>query len=214
MQPRGVNGASASKTSLIDPMHASSRCGTNPSSARRAPSTSSGIHLQPRVDERTDQPAPHRALVIGRVARAQVAEVARLVVGVAGRERAQADRRQQPIAHDAHHRLPAVARQHRMRQRDREHLVRPALRIVARAPVGVDDVVAGSRRPAYQKRSLNDRRARSARSRYSRARVVRARRPSCSISRSALYQSALISTALPRRGVTTQSSTFASIHVS
>ena len=34
------------------------------------------------------------------------------------------------------------------------------------------------------------------------------------MSRRALYQSSLISTALPRRGVTTQSPTLASIHVS
>src|SRR5919198_3409747 len=45
-----------------------------------------GMDLQPGVDERTDEPSPDRALVIGRVARAQIAEVARLVVGIAGRE--------------------------------------------------------------------------------------------------------------------------------
>src|SRR5262249_35796359 len=40
MQPRGVNGGSASKTSLIDPMHASARCCWNPSRNRRAPTRS------------------------------------------------------------------------------------------------------------------------------------------------------------------------------
>ena len=36
-QPRGVYGSTASKTSLIEPMQASSRCGTKPSRKRRAP---------------------------------------------------------------------------------------------------------------------------------------------------------------------------------
>ena len=36
MQPRGVYGGSASKTSLIEPMHASFRCGTKPSRSWRA----------------------------------------------------------------------------------------------------------------------------------------------------------------------------------
>ncbi len=45
------------------------------------------IDLQPRVDVRSDEPAPHRALVVGRVARAQVAVVARLEVGIVGRQR-------------------------------------------------------------------------------------------------------------------------------
>src|SRR5262245_4149043 len=40
MQPRGVNGGSASNTSLIEPRHASSRCPINPSSRRRAPDAS------------------------------------------------------------------------------------------------------------------------------------------------------------------------------
>ena len=63
---------------------------------------------------------------------------------------------------------------------------------------------------------LNDSRARSAccssLGASALAAICVASQPSSS--RSALYQSALISTALPRRGVTTQSSTFASIHVS
>src|SRR5215472_1478976 len=44
-QPRGVNGGSASKTSLIDPMHASPRWSTRPSRKRRAPARSSGYTL-------------------------------------------------------------------------------------------------------------------------------------------------------------------------
>src|SRR5262249_6495700 len=38
-----------------------------------------GIDLQPCIDERTGEPRPHRPLVIGGVARAEVAEVVRLV---------------------------------------------------------------------------------------------------------------------------------------
>src|SRR6185503_5393393 len=42
MQPRGVKGGSASKISLIEPTHASSKCGTNPSKNFRAPALSLG----------------------------------------------------------------------------------------------------------------------------------------------------------------------------
>src|SRR4051812_39794174 len=38
-----------------------------------------GMDLEPGVDERADQPSPDGALVIGRVAGAQIAEIARLV---------------------------------------------------------------------------------------------------------------------------------------
>jgi hypothetical protein len=40
--PRGVEGDSASKISLIEPRHASPRCGTSPSRKPRAPARSSG----------------------------------------------------------------------------------------------------------------------------------------------------------------------------
>ena len=73
-----------SKISLIVPMHASSRCGMKPSRKRRAPDAVVRMHLEPCVDERADQPCPHRALVIGRVARAQVAEVRGLKSGWSG----------------------------------------------------------------------------------------------------------------------------------
>jgi hypothetical protein len=42
MQPRGVNGGSASKTSLIEPIPASARCGSKPSRKCRAIARSSG----------------------------------------------------------------------------------------------------------------------------------------------------------------------------
>src|SRR5689334_13078451 len=41
MQPRGVNGASASATSLIEPTHASPRWSASPCKKRRAPARSS-----------------------------------------------------------------------------------------------------------------------------------------------------------------------------
>ena len=98
MQPRGVNGGSASKISLIVPTPASSRWGTKPSRNRAGAGGVVGVDLQPGVDERADQPGPDGALVIGGVAGAQVAVVVGLVVRVARRERAQADGRQQALA--------------------------------------------------------------------------------------------------------------------
>ena len=58
----------------------------------------SRIHLQPRIDERADEPAPHGALVIRRVARAQIAVVLRLVVTMTGRQRTKSNGREQAIA--------------------------------------------------------------------------------------------------------------------
>ena len=57
-----------------------------------------GMQLEPRVDPRTDQPPPDRSLVIRGVARAQIAEIALLVVGLARRERPKPDRRQQSLS--------------------------------------------------------------------------------------------------------------------
>src|SRR5207237_9499621 len=65
-----------------------------------------GVNLQPGVDERADQPGPHRALVIGRVARAQVAEVFRLVIGIAGSQRTQTDRSEQALRDHLQDRSP------------------------------------------------------------------------------------------------------------
>ena len=94
-QPRGVNGASASKISLIEPTQASLRWSTKPSRKRRAACAVVRMDAEPGVDERPDQPGPDRSLVIGGVAGPQVAEVLRLVIGMARRQRPQADRRQQ-----------------------------------------------------------------------------------------------------------------------
>ena len=200
------NGASASKISLIEPTHASSRCASKPveqlarARAIVRDSTLSQASTNGPISQR-----PDRALVIRGVARAQIAVVVRLVVRMARRQRPQADRRQQPLAHDLHHRLPARAVEHRMVERDREQLVRPARRIVA--VLAVDDVVEIA--ALLVPEALVERLARALGvlaeiAASSPLAVARAVQPSSR--RSALYQSALISTALPRRGVTTQSS--------
>ena len=54
-------------------------------------------------------------------------------------QRAKANRREQPLAHDFQNRSPAAAIQHRMSERDGEHLVRPATHVIA--VLAVDDVV-------------------------------------------------------------------------
>src|SRR5262249_1072748 len=89
------------------------------------------IDLQPRVDERTSEPGPYRSLVIRGVPRSQVAEVPRLEIRVVGRERTQADRRQQSVADDADDWLPSSLLEHRMRQRNGEDLIRPDLAVDA-----------------------------------------------------------------------------------
>lgn len=45
-----------------------------------------GVHGDVSVDERTDEPCPGGALMVSRIARAQVAEITRLVRGVFRRE--------------------------------------------------------------------------------------------------------------------------------
>src|SRR6516165_4408773 len=50
-----------------------------------------GMDLQPGVDERADQPGPDRALMVGRIARAQVAIILGLVVRAPRCERTQAE---------------------------------------------------------------------------------------------------------------------------
>src|SRR6185369_13208965 len=74
------------------------------------------MHLEPRVDPGADEPRPDRALMVRRVARAQVAEVARLEVRIVRRERAETDGREQTLLHDVEHGLPTRAVQHWMVQ--------------------------------------------------------------------------------------------------
>ena len=109
--------------------------------------------LEPGVDEGPDQPGPHRALVVGGVARAQVAVVGRLVVGVPGRQRAQAHRREQrsrtasSTGASARGRAPGAAARSR----------RPGWAGTPgrRRPLAVDHVVQVAA-CSFQKRGLND----------------------------------------------------------
>ncbi len=80
MHPRGVNGGSASKISLMEPMQASLKCGHEAVQKLARAFEIAEVNLEPRVDERPDQPGPHRSLMIGRIASAKVAVILRLVV--------------------------------------------------------------------------------------------------------------------------------------
>src|SRR5204862_416067 len=97
------------------------------------------VDLEPGVDERPDQPGPHRALVIGGIAGAQIAEIARLEIGFVWRQRAQSDRRQQLGLDRIDDFRPTLFVEHRTRQRNREDLVRPERCIIT--VLAVDDVV-------------------------------------------------------------------------
>src|SRR5262249_15783635 len=83
------------------------------------------VRLQPRIHVRPDQPRPHCTLVICRVARAKVAEVARLVVRLPRGERTQAHWRQEMLTRDREYRSPLLALEYRMIERNREDLIRP-----------------------------------------------------------------------------------------
>src|SRR5271154_377072 len=65
-----------------------------------------GVALQPGIDKRADQPSPYGALVGGSIPCAQVAKIARFVVGLAWRKGAQPDRRHQFFMHRGNDRLP------------------------------------------------------------------------------------------------------------
>src|SRR5271154_5513472 len=65
-----------------------------------------GVDLQPGIDKRADQPSPYGALVVGSIPGAQVAEIARFVVGLARRKGAQPDRCHQLFMHRGNDRLP------------------------------------------------------------------------------------------------------------
>ena len=98
-----------------------------------------------------------------------------------------------------------------MVERDREDLIGTARRIVA--VLAIDDVVEVAALLVPEPR-VERLRARAEPLLDLSAIGSPSSRSHSANSDSALYQSALISTALPRRGVTTQPSTFASIHVS
>jgi hypothetical protein len=56
-----------------------------------------GMGLDPCVDERTNQPRPHRSLVIGAIAAPQITAVRPLVVAMTRVERPEAHRREQAV---------------------------------------------------------------------------------------------------------------------
>src|SRR5262249_56737002 len=74
-----------------------------------------------------------------RVARTQVAVIPRLVIRMTRGQRPQPDRRQQPLRYHAKYRLPSAFLQNRIRQREREDLIRPTRRVGA--ALAVDDLV-------------------------------------------------------------------------
>ena len=75
MQPRGVKGASASNISLMEPMISVVEVRREIfNESPRAPAVIR-INLEVGINERAYQPSPDRALMIRRVARAQVAGI-------------------------------------------------------------------------------------------------------------------------------------------
>ena len=217
MQPRGVYGGSASKISLIVPTHASPRCWSKPveQAARAGAVVRDGPSARRR---RTGRSARPRRSPGGRRRRARAGRRSSAACSRGGRAPASAGPTgvSSRSRTTSQHRLPArrgrapgaAARSRRPGSAGRPASSPPSRRRPRRR---------GSRPPSYQKRRLNDaRRLLGVLARAVGAAVVAAllARPSRSSRRSALYQSALISTALPRRGVTTQSPTLASIQVS
>ena len=79
--------------------------------------------VQPGVNERTDQPRPNRPLVVRRVAGSQVAVIFRFIIGMIGRQAAQADRRQQVFRNLVEHGLPARWIEHRVVKGDGKDLL-------------------------------------------------------------------------------------------
>src|SRR5262249_14779889 len=67
------------------------------------------VDPEPGIDERADEPGPHRALVIGAVALAHAALVAWAIRGIARRERPQAHRREEVALDGADHRFGTIA---------------------------------------------------------------------------------------------------------
>ena len=172
------------------------------------------MHFQPGIDKRSDQPGPDGALMIGGVAGSRSPSYFGLIVWLARSQRAQSHGREQPLDHVADHRGPAGLIEHGMSAAKWRTIW------FGRSD-GIVAVVRHRRRRttnrvlALQNRELNEHRhalPRSAIRRLAATWPSLANQPSSN--RSALYQSALISTALPRRGVTTQSPTLASIQVS
>src|SRR5436309_2386208 len=93
------------------------------------------MYSAPGIYEGADEPRPHRALVIRRVAVTQIAHVGLLVVGMRALEGPQAEGREQALAHRIHHHPPMARIEHRKAQRKAEDLIGPEAGIVAARPV-------------------------------------------------------------------------------
>src|SRR5262245_35870897 len=74
------------------------------------------IHTAPSIEEWPDQPWPDGPLVVRDVARSEIAEVLRLIIGVPRRERAHAIRRQQTIVRDIDDSAPPLSIEDRVGQ--------------------------------------------------------------------------------------------------
>src|SRR5262245_857744 len=83
-----------------------------------------GVYPQPGVHERADQPGPEGSLMIGGVARSEIAVVIRFVVGMPWGETPQAERRQESRGDLIENRLPPRGRKDRTIEGDGENLVR------------------------------------------------------------------------------------------
>src|SRR5262249_13422910 len=97
------------------------------------------MDLEPGVEERTDEPGPHGSLVVGGIARTQIAIVLRFVVGMTRRQGTQTHRREQTLPDYLQYRLPTVLFQDSMGQGDSEYLVGAASPVVTL--LAVHDIV-------------------------------------------------------------------------
>ena len=104
------------------------------------------IHFEIRADERAEQPGPYCALVVSSIAAALSAFVARVIIRIARRERAQSIGRQQFSRNHLHHRTRLIVGQQSVHKAHGEDLVGTNGGV---APLSIDYVVqtAGRRVP-------------------------------------------------------------------
>src|ERR1019366_7212903 len=159
------------------------------------------MHTIVRQRKRAEQPTPYRALVIGAVTMPGIALVLTHVSRILHAEAAQAVARQQFAGAGVDHGAHLCGPQWAEWQRDGKKLIGPHARIATRASIDVDHIVQATalRIPESIKMSAGVRQQ-----------GFTSMRCPCR----ALSHSALTSTHFPILGVTTQSPTLASIHVS
>src|SRR5690349_5820638 len=81
------------------------------------------IDFEPGINKGTNQPRPHRALMVCAIAGAQIASVNRFVIRTIRRKRAQADWCDQFLFYDLHYGFPMCCIEDRMIERDGEQLI-------------------------------------------------------------------------------------------